>query len=137
MTHSYRSLEIERTAQVATIWMNRPAVHNAFDELLIAELGAACAALDADASVRVVVLGGRGRHFSAGADLHWMQRAAQRSHAENVQDARQFAAMLQGLATLRKPTVARVQGLALGGGTGLAAACDLALAADDACFATS
>ena len=134
---SYESLEIERAGAVATIWMNRPDVFNAFNERLIADLGAACRELDADTSVRVVVLGGRGRHFSAGADLNWMQRAATAGEAENLADARSFAGMLQALANMSKPTIARVQGAALGGGTGLAAACDMVVAAEDAQFATS
>lgn len=137
MTAHYATLQIERAAQVATIWMNRPEVFNAFDETLIHELSEACAALDADPQVRVVVLAGRGRHFSAGADLNWMRRASAGSHDDNLQDARRFAAMLRRLSTLSKPTIARVQGLALGGGTGLAAACDIALATDDAAFAAS
>lgn len=133
----YQTLEIEHAGPVATIWMNRPAVFNAFDEQLIAELAAACARLDADDSVRIVVLGGRGKHFSAGADLNWMKRAAQFSHEQNVADARKFAGMLRALAQMKKPTIARVQGAALGGGTGLTAACDMAVAAGDASFSTS
>ena len=133
----YHTLEIERAGKIATIWMNRPAVFNAFDEQLIAELAAACRELDADASVRIVVLGGRGKHFSAGADLNWMKRAAQFTHDENVADARKFAGMLRTLAQMSKPTIARVQGAALGGGTGLTAACDMAIASDDASFSTS
>ena len=134
---SYETLAIERRGAVATLWMDRPAVFNAFNEQLIAELAAACAELDADASVRVVVLAGRGKHFSAGADLKWMRRAADSTEAENLADSRKFAAMLRALSGLSKPTIARVQGAALGGGTGLAAACDMAIAADDASFATS
>jgi methylglutaconyl-CoA hydratase len=133
----YETLEIERAGKVATIWMNRPAVFNAFDEQLIAELAAACKELDADSSVRVVVLGGRGKHFSAGADLNWMKRASQFTHEQNVEDARRFAGMLRTLAQMSKPTIARVQGAALGGGTGLTAACDMAVASDDAAFSTS
>jgi len=133
----YETLEIERTGKVATIWMNRPAVLNAFDEQLIAELAAACKELDADASVRVVILGGRGKHFSAGADLNWMKRASQFTHEQNVADARKFAGMLRTLAEMSKPTIARVQGAALGGGTGLTAACDMAIASSDAVFSTS
>ncbi len=133
----YQTLEIERVGKVATVWMNRPAVFNAFDEQLIAELAAACLDLDADAAVRVVVLGGRGKHFSAGADLNWMKRAAQFSHEQNVEDARKFAGMLRTLAEMSKPTIARVQGAALGGGTGLTAACDMAVASSDAVFSTS
>ena len=133
----YQTLDIERRSQVATIWMNRPAVFNAFDQQLIAELATACAALDADDSVRVVVLGGRGKHFSAGADLNWMRQAASASHEQNLEDARIFADMLRTLAHMSKPTIARVQGAALGGGTGLTAACDMAVAASDAVFSTS
>ena len=137
MTDTYTSLEIERAGSVAILWMNRPEVFNAFDETLIDELSQACAVLDADPAVRVVVLAGRGRHFSAGADLNWMKRASAGSQDDNLQDARRFAGMLQRLSTMSKPTIARVQGLALGGGTGLAAACDIALATEDAAFATS
>jgi methylglutaconyl-CoA hydratase len=131
------TLDIERQGAIATVWMNRPEVHNAFDETLIAELTAAFAALGADAGVRVVVLGGRGKHFSAGADLNWMRRAAANSVAANEADAQRFAALLAGIDRLGKPTIARVQGAALGGGTGLTAACDMAVASDDAEFATS
>ncbi|MEY5098042.1 MAG: hypothetical protein RJA36_761 [Pseudomonadota bacterium] len=133
----YQTLNMERQGPVATIWMDRPEVFNAFDERLIAELAAACAELDADASVRVVVLGGRGRHFSAGADLNWMRRASTFTEEENRADARRFAGMLRALSGMSKPTIARIQGAALGGGTGLAAACDMAVASRDASFATS
>ena len=134
---SYETLDIERQGAVATVWMNRPEVFNAFNEQLIDDLAAACGALEDDAGVRVVVLAGRGRHFSAGADLNWMQRASACTEAENLADARKFAAMLQALSGLSKPTIARVQGAALGGGTGLAAACDMVVAADYAQFSTS
>ena len=133
----YETLEIERAGKVATLWMNRPAVFNAFDEQLIAELTLACRELDADADVRVVILGGRGKHFSAGADLNWMKRASQFTEAQNLDDARKFAGMLRTLAQMGKPTIARVQGAALGGGTGLTAACDMAVAASNAQFSTS
>ncbi|HNB65061.1 MAG TPA: enoyl-CoA hydratase/isomerase family protein [Rhodocyclaceae bacterium] len=134
---TYETLEIERAGAVATVWMNRPQVHNAFNETLIAELGGAWAALDADDAVRVVVLAGRGRSFSAGADLAWMQRAGAASVDDNLADAGRLAGMLRGLAELSKPTVARVHGAALGGGMGLAAACDLCVAGSGAVFATS
>jgi methylglutaconyl-CoA hydratase len=130
----YKTLKIEHHHRVATIWMDRPDVFNAFDEQLIADLHSACQALDADASVRVVVLGGLGKHFSAGADLNWMKRAASFSEDENRADARLFAEMLLALSSLSKPTIARIQGAALGGGTGLAAACDMAVASTDGCL---
>lgn len=133
----FETLTIEHAGPVATLWMDRPDVFNAFNEQLIDELTRACALLDQDAAVRVVVLGGRGPHFSAGADLKWMRRAAEASEQDNLEDARRFARMLRALSTLSKPTIARVQGAALGGGTGLAAACDMAVASVDAVFSTS
>ncbi len=133
----FMHLEIELDGPVATIWMNRPDLHNAFDQDLIAELTAACKALDDDDDVRVVILAGRGKSFSAGADLNWMKRAADNGIDDNLDDARALARMLRALAEMRKPTIARVQGAALGGGMGLAAACDIAVASTKAVFATS
>ena len=133
----FMHLEIELDGPVATIWMNRPDLHNAFDQDLIAELTAACKALDHDDDVRVVILAGRGKSFSAGADLNWMKRAAENGIDDNLDDARALARMLRALAEMRKPTIARVQGAALGGGMGLAAACDIAVASTKAVFATS
>jgi methylglutaconyl-CoA hydratase len=134
---SYETLEIAREGGVATIWMNRPDVHNAFNAQLIADLTAACRELDADATVRAVVLAGRGKSFSAGADLNWMKAAGEASEAENFADAMRLAGMLRTLAEMNKPTIARVHGAALGGGMGLASACDICIAGDKAVFATS
>ena len=133
----FQALQIELTGPVATIWMNRPDLHNAFDEILIAELTAACIAIDEDKDVRVVILAGRGKSFSAGADLNWMKRAANNGLDDNLNDARALANMLRTLAEMKKPTIARVQGAALGGGMGLASACDIAIASTKAVFATS
>jgi methylglutaconyl-CoA hydratase len=127
----------ERAPSVAEVTMARPAVYNAFDEAMIGELDAAFAALEADTGVRVIVLAGEGKHFSAGADLQWMQRASEASREWNLADARRFAAMLARIEACPKPTLARVQGAALGGGVGLAAACDIAIAADNASFSVS
>ena len=133
-----RTLNIERRAfGVAQVTMSRPAVFNAFDEAMIADLDFAFSTLTEDAEVRVIVLAGAGKHFSAGADLQWMQRASQATLDWNLQDARRFAAMLARIDACPKPTVARVQGAALGGGVGLACACDIAIAADSASFAVS
>ena len=133
----YETLEIQREAGVATIWMNRPDVHNAFNAQLIADLTTACIELDADDTVRGVVLAGRGKSFSAGADLNWMKAAGEASEAENFADAMKLAGMLRTLAEMNKPTIARVHGAALGGGMGLASACDICIAGDKAVFATS
>ena len=127
----------QRQAGVAQITMSRPAVFNAFDEAMIGELDQALAQLADDESVRVIVLAGEGKHFSAGADLQWMQRASTASLEWNLEDARRFAAMLARIEAGPKPTVARLQGAALGGGVGLACACDIAVAADNASFAVS
>lgn len=131
-----RTVEVERQASIATLWMNRPEVHNAFDETLIAALTTTLNALDEDADIRVVVLAGRGESFSAGADVNWMRRAATFTEAENRRDAVALAEMLRTLALLSKPTVARVHGAAIGGGLGLAAACDVVVASSRAVFAT-
>lgn len=127
----------QRAAGVAELRMSRAAVFNAFDEAMIAELDTAFAELSADDGVRVIVLAGEGKHFSAGADLQWMQRASVASLEDNLEDARRFAAMLARIESCPKPTVARIQGAALGGGVGLACACDIAVAADNANFSVS
>lgn len=133
----FDTLDIERDGGIATVWMNRPDVHNAFNAQLIADLTAACQQLDADESVRVVVLAGRGKSFSAGADLNWMKAAGEASVDENLADARRLAGMLRTLSEMNTPTIARVQGAALGGGMGLASACDICVASEKAIFATS
>ncbi len=131
-------LEIsQRGTGVAQITMSRPDVFNAFDEAMIGELDAAFDTLIADDSVRVVVLAGAGKHFSAGADLRWMRRASEASVEWNLEDARRFASMLGKIDSCPKPTLARIQGAALGGGVGLLCACDVAIAADNASFAVS
>lgn len=132
---TYATIEIERDGGIATIWMNRPDVHNAFDAQLVYDLAAALAALAEDVEARVIVLAGRGRSFSAGADLRWMQTAGEAGFEANFEDARSLAALLRGIAESSKPTIARVHGQALGGGLGLAAACDICIAAVNASFA--
>jgi len=122
---------------IATLTLDRPDVHNAFDDVLIAELTAALRRLDDDAAVRVVVLAANGRSFSAGADLQWMKRMAGFSEAENLRDALHLAELMHVLDRMHKPTIARVQGAAFGGGVGLVACCDMAVAAREAVFCLS
>lgn len=122
---------------VATVTLNRPERHNAFDDALIAELTGVLRALGEDADVRVVVLAGEGRSFSAGADLDWMQRVAGYTEQENYDDALALAGLMETLDALPRPTIARVHGAAIGGGVGLVSACDFALASDTAKFALS
>lgn len=127
-------VRVERRGPVVRVVMDRPDVHNAFNETVIAELAAAFEGLRDDASARVVVLASEGKSFSAGADLDWMRRAAGFSEEENRRDAAALAAMLRSIAECPHPVVARVQGGAFGGGAGLVAASDLAIAAESAQF---
>ncbi|MEJ0048022.1 MAG: enoyl-CoA hydratase-related protein [Rhodospirillales bacterium] len=122
---------------VATITLNRPERHNAFDDAVIAALTGALRRLAADAAVRIVVLASSGRSFSAGADLEWMRRMATYSHEANLADANALAALMQTLDSLPKPTMALVQGAAFGGGVGLVASCDIVLASERAVFCLS
>jgi methylglutaconyl-CoA hydratase len=133
----YQSLQLERAGPCNTIWLNRPQRHNAFDQTMIRELQDCLEQLALQPEVRVVILAGRGRSFCAGADLEWMQRQASAAYEENLEDARTLARLLRTLAQLRQPTVARVHGVALGGGLGLIAACDIAIASLDASFGTT
>jgi methylglutaconyl-CoA hydratase len=128
---------IENEAGIATLWLNRPEIHNAFDDALIEEVTSTLDILANDAGVRVVLLAGKGKSFSAGADLSWMKRMAGYSLSQNEADATALAAMLHRLDSMPKPTIALIQGAAMGGGVGLVAACDMAIAADSAVFALS
>ena len=119
---------------VATVTMVRPDVLNAFNEHLIAGLHDAFRLLASDDGVRVVVLAGEGKSFSAGADLDWMRRAANFSEEENLRDAAAAAALWRAVAECPRPVVARVHGNAFGGGAGLVAASDIAVAAESAMF---
>lgn len=122
---------------VGTITLNRPKVHNAFDRQLVAELHEALNQWGADDSIRVVIITGSGESFSAGADLAWMRAMAEASGEENQQDAMALATMLRALNYLSKPTIAQVNGAAFGGGVGLIACCDIAVASDEAVFSFS
>lgn len=128
---------IQRDGGVATLTLNRPERHNAFDDTLISALTSALRELANDDTVRVVVLAGSGKSFSAGADLHWMRRMASYTRAENETDALALAELMETLDGLPKPTVARVHGAAFGGGVGLVACCDIAIAAETASFCLS
>jgi methylglutaconyl-CoA hydratase len=120
---------------IGIITLNRAERHNAFDDVLIGELTAELARMEGDPAVRLVVLGSLGKSFCAGADLNWMRRAASYTPEEARADALNLAQLLSRLDELSKPTIARVQGPAYGGGVGLVAACDIAIATFDAQFA--
>ncbi|WP_419175355.1 enoyl-CoA hydratase-related protein [Desulfosediminicola sp.] len=119
---------------VATLTLNRPGKHNAFDDELLSALLTELRACRDDEQVRVIVLAAAGKSFCAGADLNWMKRMAGYSAEENYRDARAMAWFYQELSTIAKPTIARVQGATFGGGLGLLAACDIVVAAEDAVF---
>ncbi len=122
---------------VGTVTLRRPDVHNALDDVTIAELTAIFHDLDADSRVRVVILAGEGKTFCAGADLNWMRRTADCSEEDNLRDANTLAEMFRVLDELRKPTIAAVHGSAFGGGVGLTACADIAIASDEAEFCLS
>ncbi|MFC5526440.1 enoyl-CoA hydratase/isomerase family protein [Rhodanobacter ginsengisoli] len=131
------SILSERRGQVLWLSLNRPQIHNAFDDTLIAALTSALEQADADPAVRSVVLTGNGSCFSAGADLNWMRGMAGASEQENRDDSLRLAQLMRTLQFLSKPTIARVNGAAYGGGVGLVACCDIAIGVDTAKFALS
>jgi methylglutaconyl-CoA hydratase len=127
------TITITHDGPIVRVQLNRPDVRNAFNEHLIADLTAWAAAAPASGA-RVAILSGAGKVFSAGADLNWMSRMIGASREENVEDARNMSRMFQALDALPLPLIGRVHGAALGGGVGLSAICDIAVAADDAVF---
>ena len=130
-------LKLEARGGVARLTLDRPGIRNAFDDALIAALTRALRELDADDTVRAVVLAGNGPAFCAGADLDWMKRMAGYTYEQNLADARALAGMLRILDRMKKPTVARVHGPAFAGGVGLVAACDIAVGTPEAKFCLS
>ena len=122
---------------VATVTLNNPDKHNAFDDSIIGQLRQAFDDLGGRDEVRVVVLASSGKHFSAGADLNYMQRMANYDYDHNLRDAEGLAGMLRALYQLPKPTIARVQGAAFGGAVGLVSCCDMAVAENGAIFSLS
>ncbi|MES2088668.1 MAG: enoyl-CoA hydratase/isomerase family protein [Pseudomonadota bacterium] len=135
------TLDIQRhphpNGVLAQVWLNRPALRNAFNDETIAELTQAFTSLGQDPQVRAIMLGAHGKAFSAGGDLNWMRAMADYSWAENHADAARLAAMLWAIADCPVPVIARVQGDCYGGGVGLVAACDIAVAVDSASFCLS
>src|SRR5882757_5405764 len=137
MTMEFETILLSVADRVATVTLNRPDVRNAISETMIAELTQAFLALGANDAVKVVVLAAAGKAFCAGADLNWMKRMSGYSDAENKADATKLARMLKTVHDCPKPVVARVQGDAYAGGTGLVGASDIAVASDAAGFCLS
>lgn len=133
----FERLRLTRRGGVATVTLDRPDVHNAFDATLIAELTRCFARLGDDAGLRAIVLTGAGASFSAGADLHTMRRSLDLTPDENLADAERLAAMFETIDRCPRPVIARINGAAFGGGVGLVAVCDIAVATSEARFAFS
>jgi methylglutaconyl-CoA hydratase len=133
----YETILAARRGAIAEITLNRPQLHNAFNDTLVAELASALEAAEHDASIHALVLTGSGASFCAGADTHWMRGMAKASKLDNREDSLRLARLMRLLNFLSKPTVARVNGAAYGGGLGLIACCDIAIGVDDAKFSLS
>ncbi|WP_263262222.1 enoyl-CoA hydratase-related protein [Pseudomonas sp. RIT-PI-S] len=135
---NFSTIELEQDAQgVVTLWLNRPDKNNAFNALMIAELSEALAQVSSDARARLLLLRGRGKHFSAGADLTWMQASVDLGYQDNLADARKLSDLLHTLHTLPLPTLAVVNGAAFAGALGLVSCCDMAIGAEDSLFSLS
>ncbi len=132
---SHGTVRLTRDGAVARVALNRPDIRNAFNDQMLADLREAFGALRTDDSVRVVVLTGEGKAFCAGADVHWMKRVIDFTYEENFADSLNLAMMLREVYTCPKPVIGRINGPAIGGGTGLVAVCDIAIASQDAVFA--
>jgi len=134
----FQTIELNKDARgFATLWLNRPEKNNAFNAEMIRALVHAIATVQAAKCLRFLLLGGRGKHFSAGADLAWMQQSAKLDFDANLTDARELAELMYSLYHLKLPTLAVVQGAAFGGAVGLVACWDMAIGAHDALFSLS
>ncbi|QEQ96456.1 enoyl-CoA hydratase/isomerase family protein [Neptunomonas concharum] len=137
MTDNNHVLLRQNDNGIAELILNRPEVHNAFDDQIIESLISQLEHVDTNDNIRVLILRSNGKNFSAGADLAWMKRMAKNSHQENLQDAGRLAKLMERLNNLSKPTIGLVQGAAYGGAVGLAACCDIVIASEDAQFCLS
>ncbi len=134
---SYDTILFKRENNTAWVTLNRPEVHNAFNADMIRELNYLFGKIHQDESIRVVVITGNGKSFCAGADLNWLREIINYSFEKNLQESLALAELLQTIYTLPKPTIAMVNGTAIGGGTGLLSACDIAVAVEEAKFGLS
>lgn len=133
----YKTLEVEQKAQIATIWLNRPDIRNAFNEVMISELIKAFKEVSAQEDVQVIILRGKGKAFCAGADLNWMRDVANYTYDENLRESLQLSECFNTIYTCPIPTVAVIHGAAIGGANGLLAACDIAVCEDETVFSLS
>lgn len=136
MTEGIVLCEVDKRG-VATVTLNRPAVNNAYNAEFVQALLETFGELVLDPAVRVVVIRGRGKHFQAGADLNWLRAVAAQDERANLETSRRTANVVRGLNEFPKPTIALIHGACIGGGTGIASACDVVIASKDATFAIS
>lgn len=134
---SFKTIELEIVNEVGTIWLNRPEIHNAFNEVMISELIEMFKQVANDPKIRIVVLRGRGKSFCAGADLNWMRGVAGYSYEQNYAESLNLSKCFYQIYTCPKPTIAMVHGAAIGGANGLLAACDFAYADENTTFSLS
>jgi methylglutaconyl-CoA hydratase len=137
MKTNYTTIEVTTTDQTATIWLNRPEIRNAFNEVMISELIQAFNEVSALDEIRAVILRGRGKSFCAGADLNWMRDVANYSYEQNYKESLQLSDCFYTIYNCPKPTIAVVHGAAIGGANGLLSACDIAVCDDDTVFSLS
>ena len=137
MNQNYQTIEFELKQDVGIVWLNRPEIHNAFNEVMIAELLEIFGRINEMSEVRIVMLRGRGKSFCAGADLNWMRGVAGYSYEQNYKESLNLSKCFYAIYTCAKPTIAVVHGAAIGGANGLLAACDFAYADDTTVFSLS
>ncbi|MBP6872982.1 MAG: enoyl-CoA hydratase/isomerase family protein [Bacteroidales bacterium] len=135
--NTYTTIEFQKQGDLATVWLNRPDIHNAFNEVMIREVIDCIEAVNTMEDIRVVILRGKGRSFCAGADLNWMRDVAKYSFEQNFQESLNLSKCFYTIYTCRKPTIAVVHGAAIGGANGLLASCDFAYAEDNTTFSLS
>jgi methylglutaconyl-CoA hydratase len=131
------TIEIQREKDVVTVYLNRPEVHNAMNEKLMKELTNSFKELENDDKTRVIILTGKGKSFCAGADLNWMKSMVNYSKEDNIKDSKLLLSLYESIYNCQKPVIGRINGHAFGGGLGLFAVCDIAIAVPDCKFAFS
>ncbi len=134
---NFKTIELELIEDLAIVWLNRPEIHNAFNEIMISELIASFEAINKMEKVRIVIIRGRGKSFCAGADLNWMRDVAKYSYEENYLESLNLSKCFYTIYTCQKPTIAVVHGAAIGGANGLLAACDFTISHDNTIFSLS
>lgn len=134
---AFETIRFSLNDQIGKIILSRPEVHNAFNDIMIEELMNICSEISKEKDIRVIIITGEGKSFCAGADINWMKKMKDYTYEENLKDSLRLAVLLYRIYTLPQPTIARVNGAAIGGGTGLVAACDIAIASEKAKFSLS